>query len=219
MQLQTQTTRSQAGQTGLPLYAQGSTPPLSSDEFGAAFVTELNPRYLALTKAGFVFGGGNTAFAALTAVGTTVTGLTLFNPTNSGKNCAIIDITVAFTPVTLATVAITAVLAGVAQAATPTGVAALTPSSNLIGAGNLPVAKLYSAATLTTAPTIVRIVGNWQSTVLTTSGGATATANLIKDEIAGVVILQPGTVVCLAGIGTVADATVAASITWAEIPV
>lgn len=219
MQLQTQTTRSQGGQTGLPLYAQGASPALSSDEFGAAFVTELNPKYMGLTKAGFVYGVGNTAFAALTAIGTTVTGLTLFNPTNSGKNLCLIDVTVAFTPVTLATVAVTAVLAGVAQAATPTGTTPLTAVPNLISAGNAPVAKTYSAATLTTAPTIIRFLGNCLLTTLTTSGGADAVASLLKDEIGGAVIVPPGAVVCIAGIGTVADATVAASMTWAELPI
>lgn len=204
---------------GIQQVNDGSITIARGDKQGNACVSEVNPRYYENAYRGNVFSGGNTAFAALTAVGTTVTGLTLFNPTGSGKNLVVMDVTVAFTPVTLATVAVTAVLAGVAQATTPTGLSTLTPGPNLVGTASTPVAKLYSAATIAASPTIMRVVGNWQSTVLTTSGGATASSSLLKDEVAGAVVVAPGALICLAGIGTVADATVAASITWLELPV
>jgi hypothetical protein len=203
----------QSFKTGAPGQA------LPQDQQNALLVSELAPRYYVNAYSGNIFSVCQTAAAALAAVGTGVTGLTLFNPTGSGKNLILVDIGVGLTPVTLATVGITVVLAGVAQAATPTGLSSLTPATNLVGAGFLPVAKTYSAATLSTAPTIMRVVGNWSSTALTTSGGATSVPAFIKDEVAGAVVVAPGAAICLAGIGTVADATVAASMTWIELPV
>jgi hypothetical protein len=203
---------------GVVTAQDGTYPELRGARKGGLVSQDVGGRYEEGAYRGAIFGVGQTSAAALTAVGTGVTGLTLFNPTGSGKNLSLLDVSVAFTPLTLATVGITVVLAGVAQAATPTGLTVLTAASTLVGGGNLPVAKTYSAATLTTAPIILRVVGNWQSTVLTTSGGATAVAALLKDEVAGAIIVPPGAVICLAGIGTVADASVIASMTWEEIP-
>lgn len=181
--------------------------------------SDLLPRYSYLALAGKVFSVGNTAFAALTAPGTAVTGLTLFNPTGSGVNAIILDIEAAFTPLTLATVAVTPVLSASAQASTPTATTPLTATSALAGAGFTPQCKTYSAATISATGNIARIIGNWQSTVLTTNGGATAVAAFIKDEVAGALIVPPGSLVYLGGLGTVADASVAASMTWAELPI
>jgi hypothetical protein len=181
--------------------------------------SDLLPRYSYLTLAGKVFSVGNTAFAALTAPGTAVTGLTLFNPANSGVNALVLDIEAAFTPVTLATVAVTPVLSGVAQAYTPTGLTTLTPASALVGNSATPQCKTYSAATVAATGNILRIIGNVLLTVLTTSGGANASAVYIKDDVAGAIIVPPGNLVYLGGLGTVADATVAASMTWAELPI
>lgn len=181
--------------------------------------SELLPRYGYLVLAGKVFSVGNTAFAALAAPGTGVTGLTLFNPPNSGVNGILLDWETAFTPVTLATVAVTAVISGVQQLTTPTGTTPLTATPALVGIGTTPQIKPFSAATIAAAGNILRIVGNWQSTVLTTSGGATASSGPVKDEIGGAIVIAPGSLVYLGGLGTVADATVAASATWAELPI
>lgn len=197
----------------------GSPAAVSTGWHNELLQSELLPRYAYLALSGKLFTVSNSAFAALTAPGTAVTGLTLFNPANSGVNAVLLDLEVAFTPVTLATVAVTAVLSGVAQATTPTGLTTLTAAPALVGTGASPQTKTYSAATISAAGTIMRVLGNWQGTVLTTSGGANANANLMKDDIGGAIIVPPGNLVYLGGLGTVADATVAASATWAELPV
>lgn len=197
----------------------GSPASLSTGWHNELLETELLPRYAYLALTGRLFTVGNTAFAALSAPGTAVTGLTLFNPANSGVNAILVDIEAAFTPVTLATVAVTAVLSGVAQASTPTGLTVLTAAPALVGSSLTPQCKTYSAATVSAAGNIMRVIANWQATVLTTSGGANASANLMKDDIGGAIIVPPGNLVYLGGLGTVADATVAASLTWAELPV
>ena len=196
----------------------GAPGAISTGWHNEPIMTELLPRYAYIVLSGKVYSGGNTAFAALTAPGTAVTGLTLFNPLGSGVNGVILDLEAAFTPVTLATVAVTPVLSGVAQSTTPTGLTVLTPTPNLVGASTTPQCKLYSAATVSAAGNILRILGNWQSTVETTSGGGVTAAVYVKDEVAGAIIVPPGNLIYLSGLGTVADATVAASITWAELP-
>lgn len=189
-------------------------------QLGEWGISEVLPRYGALTWSGFVFSVGQTAAAALTAVGTTTTGLTLWNPLGSGKNLVLIDVTAGITPVTLATVGVQVMLGGGLQTATPTFGSSLTPVNNLLGAGQGSIAKAGTGSTtIAPTPSPLRVVGSWESTVLTTSGGATGTASTLKDEIAGAVIVSPGFVVTLYGIGTVADATVNAVFTWAELPV
>lgn len=190
------------------------------DFLSAAGVSEILPRYAALAYSGMVFSTGQTAAAALTAAGTTTTGLTLWNPTGSGKNLVLLDCTLGITPVTLATVGISVMLGGGIQAATPTFGTALTPVTTLIGSSYKSVASAGTGSTtIAVAPSASRVVASWESTVLTTSGGATAVAATLKDEIAGAIIVAPGSVVTLYGIGTVADATVNACLTWAELPV
>lgn len=189
-------------------------------QLGEIAVSEVLPRYAAAAWSGQVFSVGQTAAAALTAAGTTTTGLTLWNPTGSGKNLVLIDVTVGITPLTLATVAINVMLGGGLQAATPTFGTAITPSTNLIGSSFASVAKAGTGSTtISPTPGATRVVASWESTVLTTSGGATATAVTLKDEIAGAVIVAPGAVITLYGIGTVADASVNASFTWMEVPI
>jgi hypothetical protein len=41
----------------------------------------------------------------------------------------------------------------------------------------------------------------------------------LKDEIAGALIVGPGSLVAIGGEGTVANWTVVAGMTWAEVPV
>lgn len=188
-------------------------------QLGELGVSEVLPRYGALTWSGLVYSVGQTAAAALTAVGTTTTGLTLWNPLGSGKNLMLIDVTGGVTPVTLATVGIQVMLGGGLQTATPTFGSTLTPVNNLLGGGPSIAKAGTGSTTIAQNPNPMRCIGSWESTVLTTSGGATATATTIKDEIAGLVIVPPGQVITLYGIGTVADATVNAVFTWAELPV
>lgn len=196
------------------------TPNIQLLQLGEVAMSEVLPRYAALTWSGLVFTIAQTAAAALTANGTTTTGLTIWNPTGSGKNLVLIDVTAGITPLTLATVGIQVMLGGGIQATVPTFGSAVTPACTLLGSANQSIAKAGTGSTtIANAPTALRCVGSWESTVLTTSGGATATASTLKDEIAGAVIVGPGMALTLFGIGTVADASVNAAFTWAELPV
>lgn len=195
------------------------TPNIQQLQLGELAVSEVLPRYGALAWSGLVFSVGQTAAAALTAVGTTTTGLTLWNPLGSGKNLMLIDVTLGITPLTLATVGIQVMLGGGLQTATPAFGSALTPINNLLGAGASLAKAGTGSTTIAPTPNPMRCVASWESTVLTTNGGATATAVAIKDEIAGLIVVPPGQVITLYGIGTVADASVNACFTWAELPV
>lgn len=199
----------------------GTPQAFSSGWHNEMLVSELLPRYAAAVLAGSVFSASQTAPAALTAAGTTTTGIVLFNPLGSNKNLILLDATVGVTPVTLATVHVDVILGGAQQL---TGALTLTTSitiaNNLIGSATSSVAKAGTGSnTIANTPLGLRIIGSWESTVLTTSGGATASAAILKDEIAGAVIVPPGALVCTYGIGTVADGTVEAALTWMELPV
>ena len=87
----------------------------------------------------------------------------------------------------------------------------VTIRSALLGAGASSVALADSAATLPAAPVVVRAIG----------GGPVATGSVhaafIRDEIAGDLILAPGTAVSLTALTTAIS--VLASICWAEVAI
>lgn len=182
--------------------------------------SELLPRYAYLTLSGFVFSVAQAAAAALTAVGTTTTGLTLWNPSSSGKNLILLDCTIGITPLTFATVGVQVMLGGALQPTSPTFGAAQTPLNNLVGSTSASVAKAGTgSSTIANSPvTGMRCVASALDAVLATSGGGSMMAAALKDEIAGAVVVPPGAVITLFGIGTVADASVNAAYTWAELP-
>lgn len=183
-------------------------------------ISALLPRYSNLVQAGVVFSAFSVAYAALTAAGTTTTGLTVFNPPSSGKNFHIIDTTVGFTPVTLATLDVSAILASGPQTAAISYGTAVTPKNSLLGSSVASAGTAgYGSTTITPTPTGIRLSGNMALVVLTTSGGANASLNTFKDEISGSIVLPPGQVLTFFGLGTVADATSIQSITWAELPI
>lgn len=199
---------------------QSGNPNLNQDQLGNLSVSEILPRYAAVTWSGLTFSAAQPTAAALTAAGTTTTGLTLWNPTGSGKNAVLIDVSAAFTPVTLATVAVAVWLAGAAQPSIPTFGTALTPLSNLVNSSFASSMKCGTgSSTIANSPVGLRCIGSWEATVETTSGGAAIALAAIKDEVAGCVIVPPGAVLTLFGVGTVADGTVSAAYTWIELPV
>jgi len=203
----------QQGTTGKQV---GQVPIASGGEYGELLATELMARYYEQNYRGNVFGVGYAA-AALAAPSATAAGsFTLYNPTSSGKNLVLLEITAALTTFTAVATTICAIGVYTFANQTPT---ALTPGNvplcALVGSGNASVAKTYTAATIVGGNTFpIRQVGN--SGILTAVGFA---GDLLKDEVAGALILAPGNGFGLAATATAADDTIQACYTWAEIPV
>ena len=196
-----------------PAQAQdGSNPTLRSGKGGEGIVTELNARYYEQNYRGNVYFAANTAAQALSVASATYTGLAVANPIGSGKNLVILD--AAFGLQTLQTGFTAVVLGYAATVALTTG--------NSTGPGGLPclvgtsggsVAKVGASAALGAAPTIMRVLAGaqWVTT------GTTSNIQIVKDEIAGAVIVPPGQLFCIEAITTAV--TGLAAFTWAELPI
>lgn len=183
-----------------------------SDKTGAQVVTDGHARYQEAVLRGNVFLASNQAGVALTVgISTTSTGLALSNPPNSGKNLVILDLIIAPTtaPAGIATIGIEAVVVPTAVDSTHT--TPLTPRNALVGNTSTPVGKTDTAATLAATPIAIRAV----------PGGPVATGGIstpfIRDEIAGAIILAPGTALSLFCLTTAIS--VLATIVWEEVAV
>lgn len=182
-------------------------------QLGELGVSEVLPRYAALGWSGLVYFGANNAAQVQSANSGTFTGLTIGNPTGSGKNLVIIDCTIA-------------IAAAVGAVATPRlGYAAYTTGLNtgastgptglptLVGAGAASIAKVAATCTLTAAPTTLRPIMGLQWVT-----GGTTTANVYtKDEVGGAIIIPPGQMLTFDCLTAAATAICAA--TWAELPI
>jgi hypothetical protein len=194
----------------------GAPASLNSGWQNELLVSELLPRYGALVQYGVVFGVGYAA-AALAAPSATQAGaFTLFNPLGSGKNLFILEITTALTTFTAVATTICAIGAYTFTNQQPS---TLTPGNvplnALVGNGNASIAKTYTAATIVGGNTFpIRQVGN--TGILTAVGFA---GDLMKDEVAGALVIAPGSGFGLAATATAADDTVQVAYTWAELPV
>jgi hypothetical protein len=202
----------------LPGYAAGSSPISSFDQYGGNLVSELNARYSNLALSGLVFSAATTTGVALAALGTNSPIFTLWNPTNSGKNLVLIDISWGLTTQVYAAAAATVTLGALANVtAAPSTTTPIVGVNNFIGNGTKPVAFTYSQATLSAAPTASRHLGT-VALDLNTTVSAVASPAYLKDEVAGAIIIGPGSLVSIGGEGTPADITIVAAMTWAELP-
>lgn len=183
---------------------------LSVGEYGDALVSELQARYYQNNYRGNVFFAANTAAQALSVASATYTGLAVSNPAGSGKNIVLLD--VAFGLQTLQT-GFSAVVLGYAPSVALTTGNSAGPLSAIVGSGTASIAKVGASATLGAAPTIARILAGaqWVTT------GTTSNIQIVKDEIAGALIVPPGQLVCIEAITTAV--TGLAHITWAELPI
>lgn len=203
------------GQGQLENFADGATPTVGMDQFSAALVSEVSPRYYNLVSAGLVFGVAY-AQAALAAPSATGTGsFGFWNTTNSNKNVVLLDAAIGLIPST-------AVASGCAvgivtfSSQVPSSVTGGNAAQNcLTGSGNASQIKTFTAATIVGGQTIpIRNIA--------TLYGDLAASDVVgvKDQIDGELIFPPGTGFGIAGYGgTPADVTITLSLTWAEIPV
>lgn len=151
--------------------------------------------------------------------------LCLWNPTGSGKNASILNVSFAYASGTAAYTAIglcyvanvgSTIATGAVFSAFGTG----TPINGLVGGGGISVMKVAVAGTttLTTAPT----AANWFYTLgninLEAATGVAHATFVSGSNPKGSVIVPPGTAIWLAG--TLASvALYAQTISWAEIPI
>jgi hypothetical protein len=196
----------QSYKTGAP----GQTIP--QDQQNAVLVSELNARYYVNAYSGQTFFAANTAAQALSVASATYTGLAVANPAGSGKNLIIID--AAFGLQTLQS-GFSAIVLAYAPTVTLTTGSSSGPGglSTIVGGGAASVAKVGASATLGAAPTIARIMAGaqWVTT------GTTSNIQIVKDEVAGALIIPPGQLVCIEAITTAV--TGLAHITWVELPI
>jgi hypothetical protein len=172
-------------------------------------LSEANPRYYQNAYSGLMFFAANTAAQALSVASATYTGLAVANPANSGKNLVLVD--AAFGLQTLQT-GFSAVVLGYAATVALTVGNSAGPLSVIAGGGASSVAKVGASGALGAAPTIARIMAGaqWVTT------GTTSNIQIVKDEIAGGLIIPPGQLVCIEAVTTAVSGL--AHMTWIELP-
>lgn len=181
-----------------------------ADRQGGILFSQVGGRYARLVEAGQVFFAANQAAAALSLLNATATGFILTNPVGSGVRVVLLDVTVALATAPAA-IASLALAAGLWSATAVVQTTPLTVRNAQIGP-SAPTAfgLAASAATLPAAPVAIRAIG----------GGPVATGSVtapfIRDEVAGMVQLQPGTSLSLSAFTTAIS--VLASMYWAELP-
>lgn len=175
--------------------------------------SDLLPRYANLVLNGVVFYACTQGAIAVTNLAATATGFILSNPAGSGKNLLILEILTAQDLAAAAAIdvisvsAVTNILATATVHTTP-----LTVASSLIGGPSNAVGKADSSATLGATPVLIR-------TLFANSVSATATTSVppfVKDEVAGAIIVAPGTAIAL---NSATASSFQTSMTWAELPI
>src|SRR2546421_10067572 len=189
----------------------GVDTPLRLGRDSDLIISQCHARYHEAVSRGNVFFAANTATQALSLNSTTATGLILTNPAGSGKNLSLLEVCVAIA--SLPAAQYTLLLTGNTNpvAATVTHSVALTIRNAFMGQGANSVAFADSSATIPNA-NIMRIIGTGGAATMASS---TAYPPLIRDEITGLILLQPGTCISLQALTTAV--TVVASMAWEEI--
>ena len=199
-------------QVGQVILSAGSEAQPRMDRTAALVVAQAHGRYHEAVLQGNVFIGSNTAVQALSLNSTTATGLILTNPPGSGKLLSLLEICVAVASLPAGQCSI--ILTGTA-APTTTAVTHTTPlvSRNAFIGGASNSAGLVDSAATIPASNILRVVG---AGAAATVAASTAFPPFIRDEISGLLLLQPGTCISLQALTT--SVSVLASITWEELP-
>ena len=161
------------------------------------------------------FAAAALAVASATAAGAFV----LLNPAGSGVNLVIWNVASAMTANTPAATGTAIVLGALINPIFSALGTAVPPTQNLVGSAKASSASGYPSGTYAVLPSVtppgVRIVGGYYSDL-----AASAYAAWQSDPVDGAVIVQPGNGVNLYGLGgTPADITVAASMTFEQVPI
>ena len=200
------------GQVGPQSYQSGTEPNLALGKAGELLFSEYQAKYYQLCYAGKVFQACNQANKALTSLSSTYTGHVLWLPLGTGVNSVILQccVAVASAPAGISTMHHEGCT--LVQTTAPATNTANAVSNSLLGSTAVAATASYNISTLGSTPVALRAVGGG-----TNATGSAAVTSFVLDDIAGGMILQPGTFV---GLGYVTTAiSVIASYHWAEIPV
>lgn len=198
------------GQVGFQSLADGVNALARQGRAGQLMVDAVQGRFYELASRGLIYSAANQAVHALSSLSTTYTGLGVNNPIGSNRLVSLLDVCVALASAPAGIASIHLEGNAAMQAVIPTSLTAETVINNQLGNASVGVAVAWRAATLATAPTVIRAIG----------GGPVATGSLespfIRDEVAGQICLLPGT---FAGLGYITTAISAvASMAWSENP-
>lgn len=180
-------------------------------------MAQISGRYALDTLLGQVFHGTTAgAGVVLPAFDATSPKFVIWNPQGSGKNVYLVKLMIGFvsgtiTPSNFIWGYQTGAGSTAATLAPVTAFTALTPVNGYVGQGNAPVAKLGSAATLTTGCSIFRQVNGMS--LLTT---AASSYLQIQEDYDGTVIVPPGTLLAL-GSNVASGLTTDVTLVWEEV--
>ena len=195
--------------------ADGAILETRSEKSGAIVTADAHGRYQEAVLRGNVFFACNQAGIATGAgLATAAKNMTLYNPLGSGKNLVLLEITAAITVAPAAypgSIMLAANLPTPTVPAAPATATAETVQNALLGSAS-GAAKVYNTCTLAAAPVAIR---NFASAAWITTG-TTTSMGVVKDEVAGAIILPPG---CYVSIMATAAVTLQCSMTWEEVPV
>jgi hypothetical protein len=180
---------------------------------GTLIVGDGHARYQEVVSRGGVFLAANSATQALSVNSTTATGLILTNPWNSNRNLVILEICVAIASLPAGQSALILTGNPTQTQTEPTHTTPLTVRNALVGSTLTGVGKVDSAATIGAA-TIMRVIG---AGTAATVAASTSFPPFIRDEVAGLITLSPGTCISLQALTTAM--TVVGSIMWEEVAV
>ena len=186
---------------------------------GELFTSESVGKYYEIAKRGQLFHASMQAGSALgVALTATAVTLTLYNPSTSTVNLAVLQCGISITTqqVTTATVENIVYAANVdPSAAIPATTTSATIRPGLLGL-NAGQGKAFTAATLPAAPVVVRPFPLAAFMQITTQ---IAQPNLAAiDNIDGAISLAPNTCLTIQGLATTTGVSGIVSFTWAELP-
>jgi hypothetical protein len=189
-------------------------------QLGELGVSEILPRYSAVTWSGQTFSVSVAAAAAITAYTGAAAGtpqIAVWNPAGSGKNLWVVFAN--FGSVVAASAAgtvtwglyygPTAAITAAASSTYPVSQATLVPSGS--------VAKAFVNAALTGSTALSNVIP-MGSYYWATAAGATLVTGSVQ-EIPGYLMIPPGAMVALGGSSALTSATWIGNLIWAELPV
>jgi hypothetical protein len=205
---------------GVVTAQDGTYPELRGARKGGLVSQDVGGRYEEGAYRGVIFTAAQTAGTAAIALAAGGATLQLFNPNNSKVNLSILDITVCLEAQTGLLQQVAVQLGGAATGATQTLTTPLTTNSSLVGSKYTSQGVALVSSTFSNTAIALRYLASYGQLATGTSTGIPAILNSVKDEIAGAIMIPPGSYVgvyALTG-GTVGDITFSNSITWEEIP-
>jgi hypothetical protein len=190
-------------------------------QLGELAVSELLPRYAALTWSGQVFSVSVATAAAITAYSGGAAGtpqIAVWNPVGSGKNLWVLSANYANVVAASAAGTVTWGLYYGPTAAITAAASAAYPVSQLTMLPSGSAAKAFVNAALTGSTALTNIVP-LGSYYWATAAGAALVTQASPPEIPGWLCIPPGSMVALGGSAALTSATWQGNMIWGEAPV